>query len=69
MNINTLIGLMQKSTKLEKKLGGTIMKVSKQANQINETIRDLSKKLGKRKLEGQLITNSEITILIVGVEL
>jgi hypothetical protein len=68
MSINTSIGLMQKSTKLEKKLG-TIRKLSKQANQINETIRDLSKKLGKSKLEGQLITNSEITILMVGVEL
>jgi hypothetical protein len=61
MNINTSIGLMQKSTKLEKKLG-TIRKVSKQGNQINETIKELSKKLGKRKLEGQLITNSKISI-------
>jgi hypothetical protein len=68
MNINTSIGLMQKSTKLKKKLG-TIRKVSKQGNQINETIMELSKKLGKRKLEGQLITNSEITILRVGVKL
>jgi hypothetical protein len=68
MNINTSIGLMQKSTKLQNKLG-TIRKVSRQGNQINETIRELSKKLGERKLEGQLITNSEITILRVGVEL
>ncbi len=59
---------MHKSTELEKKLG-TIRKVSKQGNQINETIRELGKKLVKRKLEGQLITNSEITILRVGVEL
>lgn len=68
MNINTSIGLMHKSTELEKKLG-TIRKFSKQGNQINETIRELSKKLGKRKLEGQLITNSKITILRVAVDL
>jgi hypothetical protein len=59
---------MHKSTELEKKLG-TIRKVSKQGNRIKETIRELGKKLGKMKLEGQLITNSKITILRVGVEL
>jgi hypothetical protein len=49
MNINTSIGLMQKSTKLEKKLG-TIRKVSKQGNQVNETIRELSKKAWEKEI-------------------
>ncbi len=40
---------MQKSTKLEKKLG-TIRKVSKQGNQVNETIRELSKKAWEKEI-------------------